>query len=174
MFLSDRYRAAAVLGLVAVLGLAACGDDDDTGSASASESTECVLEGASDADAATTVDVTLTEFAVEPGRDEVAAGAVKFNTTNDGAEPHELVIARYDGDPTDLPTDDDGGVDESQLPDGAVIGEIEEFATGQSCEGTFELEAGDYVLFCNLIEEEDDGEMEAHYSEGMVTTFTVT
>lgn len=182
MHLPNRHRTATVLALVAVLGLAACGDDSDSASAngstsadeSAADASECVLEGASDVESATAVDVTLTEFVIAPLPEEVPAGAVEFRASNEGHEPHELVIARYDGDVTDLPTDRDGGVDEDQLPNGSVIGEIEEFAAGQSCAGTFELEAGNYALFCNIIEEEDNGETEAHYGEGMVTVFTVT
>jgi hypothetical protein len=152
----------------------ASGSATASGSASAPATGECVLEGATDAEADRTVDVTLIEFAIQPVPAEVPAGAVAFHASNEGSEPHELVIARWDGDPADLPTDDDGGVDESQLPEGAVIGEIEEFAGGQSCDGTFELDAGSYVLFCNVIEEEEGGEIEAHYGEGMVTAFTVT
>jgi hypothetical protein len=93
------------------------------------------------------VDVTLIEFAIQPVAAKVPAGAVAFAATNEGSEPHALVIARWDGDPADLPTEDDGGVDESQLPDDAVICEIEEFAGGQSCDGTLELDDGNYVLF---------------------------
>jgi hypothetical protein len=34
-----------------------------------------------------------------------------------------------------------------------------------------DLEAGNYVLICNIW---DEGEQEAHYQEGMRTTFEVT
>jgi hypothetical protein len=171
-------RAAAALSLAVLLGLAACGDDDGDALASgdgdaAAADDGCVLEGASEADPEAIVDVALTEFALAPVPAEVTAGAVKFQAVNDGAEPHEVVIARYDGEIADLPTDDEGAVDEDQLPNGAVIGEIEGFAGG-TCAGTFELEAGDYVLFCNIVEDEENGETEAHYTEGMVTAFTVT
>ena len=37
---------------------------------------------------------------------------------------------------------------------------------------TANLEAGSYVLLCNIVEEED-GETESHYAEGMHTSFTV-
>ena len=175
-----RRTAAAALSLIALLGLAACGDDDGDGGALASGDGDaaatddgCVLEGASEAEPDATVDVTLTEFALAPVPAEVTAGAVEFRAVNDGAEPHEVVIVRYDGDIRELPTDADGAVDEDQLPDGAVIGEIEGFAGDRTCTGTFELEPGDYVLLCNIVEDEEDGETEAHYAEGMITAFTV-
>jgi hypothetical protein len=50
-----------------------------------------------------------------------------------------------------------------------VIGEIEEFPVRAD---TRELEAGGYVLLCNLVEEED-GKLEAPFAEGMRTPFTV-
>ena len=36
---------------------------------------------------------------------------------------------------------------------------------------TLDLEAGNYVLICNIW---DEDEQEAHYQEGMRTTFTVS
>jgi hypothetical protein len=38
---------------------------------------------------------------------------------------------------------------------------------------TLDLEAGTYVLLCNLVEEEDTGEVESHFAEGMHAMFTV-
>ncbi len=70
-------------------------------------------------------------------------------------------------------TDDDGGVDESQIPEEDLIGEIEEFPSGEQRTATFELDAGTYVLFCNITETEADGTIESHFAKGMATTFTV-
>lgn len=197
-----RRAGRALVGLTAVfalgLGVAACGDDDDgadvrssgpgasgsgsgsasgsgSGSASAPASGSAVagecqaIDGTNGvADASTTADVTLDEFsiAVDPATTE--AGAVGFIAENAGEHPHEVVIAR--GTPEDI-TVVDGAPDEAALGD-ALIGEIEAFAAGETCEGTFELTAGDYVLFCALVETHD-GVVESHYEEGMVTTFTV-
>ena len=62
---------------------------------------------------------------------------------------------------------------EDELEEGAFIGEIEAFPAGETCEGTFELpEAGDYILFCNIVETLEDGSVESHFEEGMVTTVT--
>lgn len=122
---------------------------------------------------ATTVEVTLVEFGVVPDLSEVRAGSVTFEATNDGPnDPHELVVIRTDLAADALPTDEDGAVDE----DGEgieVMGEIEEFPVGETLSMTLELEAGSYVLICNLVELED-GEIEAHYALGMRTPFTVT
>jgi hypothetical protein len=186
-----------VIGLaVSALVLAACSDDDggdvrttsDEGSGSASASgsgsgsgsasasgsaveAECVPVGDADS-ASATIAITLDEFSIESDASEVAAGSVHFAVDNAGEEPHELVIVKGVA-VDDLPTDADGALDEAALPEGALIGEVESFPAGETCDGTFELEAGDYTLICNLVEEED-GAMEAHLAEGMVTALTVT
>jgi len=54
-----------------------------------------------------------------------------------------------------------------------LIGEIEEFAVGDTETATFDLEAGNYVFICNLVEEEEGG-LESHYQEGMRVAFMVT
>ena len=120
-----------------------------------------------------TVDVTLEEFAVAAATSSVAAGEVTFNATNEGPnDPHELVVIKTDLGITELPTGDDGAV----LEDGEgieLIGEIEEFDVGTTESATYDLDAGAYVLICNIVEDED-GELESHYQEGMRTAFTVT
>jgi hypothetical protein len=122
-------------------------------------------------DEESTVTVTLREFAIIPAVSSTGAGNVTFEATNEGPEDdHELVVIKTDLGPSDLPTNDDGTVDE----DGEgleVIGEIEEFAPGESESATFDLEAGNYVLICNIY---DDAEQEAHFAEGMRTAFEVT
>ena len=67
----------------------------------------------------------------------------------------------------------DGRVDEEALGDDAFLGEIPPFPAGEDCTGTFALEAGDYTLLCNILEEED-GTTVSHVEEGMITGFTVT
>jgi uncharacterized cupredoxin-like copper-binding protein len=117
-----------------------------------------------------TVDVTLQEFAVSTDRQSSSAGSVTFNATNKGPDDkHEFVVIKTDLAITDLPTVKTGAVDE----DGAgidVIGEIEEFPPGDTRSATFDLDAGSYALICNIY---DESEKEAHYEEGMRTSFTV-
>lgn len=148
----------------------ASGSGPASGSASGSGSAaaaECVPVGEG---GGTPVDVVLGEWVVEPDPAEVEAGSVTFLADNAGSEVHELVIVRATRDEL---TVTDGQVDEEALPDGAFIGEIEGFPAGETCEGTFELAAGDYTLFCNIVETEEDGTLESHYEEGMVAEFTV-
>jgi hypothetical protein len=115
--------------------------------------------------------VTLGEWVVDPEPVSIAAGSVSFLADNGGGETHELVIVRA-ADPSELPTDDDGAVDEAQIAEEDFVGEIEELESGAQREDTFDLEAGTYVLFCNITETED-GEVESHFAEGMSSTFTV-
>jgi len=117
-----------------------------------------------------TVEVTLQEFAIAATPATVSAGSVTFDATNSGpADPHELVVFRTDLAPDALPTNDDGSVNEGG--EGVeLIGEIEEFPVGETESASFDLDAGSYVLICNIY---DENEQEAHYAEGMRLAFTV-
>jgi len=156
-----KHRAA--LAMVAALALLApaCGGDDET------TTTEPATGGA------TTVDVTLQEFAVGTSVSSAAAGDVTFNATNDGPDDeHEFVVIKTDLAIDALPTVDDGSVDE-EGEGMEVIGEIEGIAVDASDSTTLALDAGAYALICNIVQEEPDGTIEAHYAEGMRTAFTV-
>ena len=120
---------------------------------------------------ATTVAVTLQEWAVVPATDSAPAGDITFDVTNDGPDDiHEFVVIKTDLDPADLPTDADGVVDE-EGEGMEVIDEIEDIPVGGSQSLTVPLDAGSYVLVCNIWSED---ESEAHYLMGMRTAFTVT
>lgn len=157
---SRRHSAALVLPVLLIL--AACSP-----SASSSPSTEPAASGGG---AGTTVDVELQEFAVIAAESSAPAGTVTFSVTNTGPDlVHEFVIVRTDLEPGDLPTDEDGVFDETA--DGVeVIDEIEDLPVGETQELTVDLEAGAYVLVCNVFDA-DTGT--AHYAEGMRAAFTV-
>jgi hypothetical protein len=125
------------------------------------------------ATAATRVNVKLSEWVVQPDTASAPAGAVGFVVQNEGEDPHELVIVRGVA-PNDLPLKKDGSLDEEKLPAGALVGEIESFPAGTSCNGVFDLTPGEYTLLCNVVEKERGGKHESHLEEGMVTTFTVS
>ena len=119
----------------------------------------------------TTVAVTLQEWAVLLAADSAAAGDVTFEVTNDGPEDvHEFVVIRTDLEPADLPTDADGAVEEAG--EGMeVVDEIEDIPVGETQELTVALDAGKYVLICNIFSADEN---EAHYEMGMRSAFTVT
>jgi hypothetical protein len=183
---SGGRLAAVVLGLALLL--AGCGSDDGagvrndgsqasgsgTGSGSGTASGQAAackpVGDAAGSDA--TIGVELREWTVVPARADVPAGKVTFDASNTGAEAHELVVVRAD-DPAALPLTADGTVDEEKLPEGAFVGEIEPFPAKQHCTGTFELAAGRYALFCNILETEADGSRQNHYANGMRARFEV-
>ncbi len=167
-----RKLSVIALALLLVAGVSACGDDDDgsgvrdasdSGSGSEAESGsesggEAACEEVGDPESASeSLDVTLDSFSVTPAADSVTAGDVAFNLTNDADVDHEFVVVQADS-ADDLPESDEGGVDLDQLDDGALIGEVEPFPGGSTCAGAFTLDAGHYVLFCNLAD---------HFSQGM-------
>ena len=152
------HRLRTILMLLAVGALAvACTSAGS--SASATDGSE---------DGATTVTVTLQEFSVLPEPATAPAGDVTFHVTNDGPDDiHEFVILKTDLAPESLPTGEDGSVDEEG--EGIeLIDEIEDIPVGESQDVTAPLDAGSYVLICNIVE---SGEV--HYELGMRTSFTV-
>ena len=180
---SGRRLAGLLLGLALLL--AGCGSDDGAGvrnGASASASGAASGSGTASGQAAAckpvgdatksdaTIAVELKEWTVLPARADVPAGTVTFEADNTGKEAHELVVVRAD-DPAALPLAADGTVDEEKLPEGAFVGEVEAFPAGQRCSGAFELPAGRYALFCNLLVTAADGSKENHYANGMRAAF---
>ncbi len=156
---ASRMAAAALIAGFAIAGCAA-----DSGAQSQAAESEAAGGG-------TTIDVTLQEWAVTPSAASAAAGDVTFAVTNNGPDDiHEFVVLKTDLDPGDLPTDDHGAVTE----DGEgieVVDEIEDVPVGETQELAVTLEAGNYVLLCNIYDEDED---EAHYQMGMRTAFEVT
>jgi uncharacterized cupredoxin-like copper-binding protein len=159
---------AAALAFAAVVLPACGGDDGDT--AGTAETTPAASDTATEG---TTVAVTLQEFAVAADPASVPSGSITFDVTNTGPDDvHEFVIIQTDLGATELPVDDDGAV----LEDGegmTVVDEIEDVAVDDTETLTVDLDAGAYVLICNILQEEPDGTLEAHYAEGMRTGFTV-
>lgn len=152
-----RRQAAGITAVIAVLALVAgaCGDDD----------------GGEETGAGGAIEVTLQEFAVLPSPDSAPAGEVTFNVTNIGPEDvHEFVVFATDLAPDKLPTAPDGSVDETG--EGVeLIDEIEDIAVDATPTLTVTLDAGSYVLICNIVEEEG-AETIVHYQQGMRVGFT--
>ena len=109
------------------------------------------------------VGVTLADYSVTPEESSAPAGEVTFDVSNDAEQTHEFVIFKTDLAEGDLPTNEDGDVDESG--EGVeLIDEIEDVEAGSSESLTVSLDAGNYVLICNL---------PGHYRQGMHASFTV-
>lgn len=124
------------------------------------------LVACSDSDGGPSVELNEFSITVEPS--SAGSGEISFAVENVGQLTHELVVVSTDLDEADLPTTDDGSVDEAG--EGITpIDEIEDIEAGDSGSLTVTLDPGNYVLFCNVV----DGE-QVHYRAGMHTTFTVT
>jgi hypothetical protein len=114
----------------------------------------------------------LDEWRVSPDVDSVEAGTILFELTNVGEDEHEFAVTRGES-IEDLPLAEDDTVDIPLLEEqGEFVGEVEAFPAGTECSGAFDLDPGSYVLFCNLVHEEEEG-VENHFQEGMATTFSV-
>jgi hypothetical protein len=154
------FAGAVLIGIL----FAACGDDDgESGNGGTTRPTTTGTGG-------TEVNVMLQEFSVIPEVDSAEAGNITFNVANVGPNDiHEFVILKTELEPDALPTVADGSVDENG--EGIeVIDEAEDIPVGETHTVTVDLEAGSYVLLCNIF---DETENEAHYQEGMRTAFTV-
>jgi plastocyanin len=178
----------AVAGLLVSAALAGCGSDDpesadgdgsgrgggdrssSTGESDAAAESGCEARGTTTEEPATTVEVALDEYSIQPSTAEVPAGPVELVVANDGLIFHELVVVRHDGDPGSIPLNAAGAADLEQLDEEAEVGRLLDFMANSTCRATFDLAPGHYALLCNLV---DDG-FNPHYSQGMHTTFTVT
>ena len=134
------HRTRTALGLVAIgLSLAAC---------------------TSTAEGDSTVEVSLRDDAVVPSPATVDAGAILFSATNEGTETHEIEVFSGDVDPSTLPVEDNVAVTDGL----ELLDEIEDITPGSSADLTVELEAGTYVVMCNLA---------GHFAKGMHAVITV-
>ncbi|MDA1035299.1 MAG: plastocyanin/azurin family copper-binding protein [Chloroflexi bacterium] len=109
------------------------------------------------------VDVKLSEWSVDADPTKVAAGDVTFTATNSGGIVHEMIVLKTDMAADALVVE---GTKVSENDSGEVIGEIDqgELPAGGKASATYNLAAGNYVLFCNIA---------THYGQGMTTAFTV-
>ena len=177
-----RARVVLLVAVVALLTpLQACADDDGAttreagsvvvigppppggGGSVSAVGTGCVTKGATTKKAIADVQFGLDEYSITPP-DEINAGVNRIVVKNFGEDPHEIVITQATSS-DDLPLID-GAVDLEALP-GKVF-RVQEFAGNTICEGTFDLPAGDYVAFSNLV-----GSQGGDFELGMVATFTV-
>jgi uncharacterized cupredoxin-like copper-binding protein len=110
------------------------------------------------------IGVTEVDYSINVDEDTAPAGDVTFDIQNDAGQIHEFVVFKTDLAPDALPLNEDGDVDE-EGEGVTLIDEVEDIAGGSSENLTVNLDAGSYVLICNL---------PGHYKLGMHTGFSVT
>lgn len=118
------------------------------------------------------VDVAEREFEILLDEEAGAEGLTTFVVSNVGNEMHEFLVIRTDLAPNALPINADGSYFENG-PGTELVDEIEDIMPGEIVELTLDLPAGNYVLICNMVEVEDNGEVESHYAEGMYAGYQV-
>jgi uncharacterized cupredoxin-like copper-binding protein len=110
------------------------------------------------------INVTLHDspFHVTDDPASAPAGSVTFSVTNTGSIIHNFRVIKTELDPAKLPIDSSGfQVDETQVD---VVKQGKELDPKASETVTAQLQAGKYVLICNIA---------SHYQSGMHTAFTV-
>jgi uncharacterized cupredoxin-like copper-binding protein len=110
------------------------------------------------------VGVTEADYTVTLDASSAPAGDVTFDVTNDAEQTHEFVVFKTDLPEDQLPLNADGDVDEEG--EGVThIDEIGAIDAGATQSLTVTLDAGAYVVICNL---------PGHYTQGMHASFTVS
>jgi len=119
--------------------------------------------------------VELREWNVTLSSDTVEAGELDVSVRNKGKETHELVFVKLNTDLATgrLPVDKDGAIDEERMTFGTLVDEIEDIEPGKKTKATIRLKPGRYAVICNVVEDEEDGSIEAHYSMGMHAVLNV-
>ena len=158
-------------GLVAaccLFALSACGGGRNVDASGASGATSSPALGACEPSGETadpgTVKVELVDFAVLSSDCETPPGEIAFDVTVDSdVEGHAFDVLRTDLAPDELPTT--GRAQADYLSDEVeVVGSLPTLPGGEGDTLTVTLEAGKYVLICNIVD---------HYSRGMAISFTV-
>jgi uncharacterized cupredoxin-like copper-binding protein len=151
--LRGRWLAVSVVVGLALVAASCGGDDDET--ADGGTATGGTSGG--------TVSATLADFTITLDPTSAPAGDVTFDVTNDAEQTHEFVVFQTDLAEDALPTDADGNVDETG--EGVtLVDEIEDIAGGSTQSLDVSLDAGGYVVICNL---------PGHYAQGMHASLTV-
>ena len=135
---TTRLAIIAVIGAAALSLAAGCGDDDEdtTAATTTSTTTEAGATGATGASGGgETIQISETDFALDPRTVVTGPGETTFDVTNDGDTIHNLEV--------------EGNGVEEVLP--------EDLAPGDSGELTVDLEAGTYTMYCTVGDHREQG-----------------
>jgi hypothetical protein len=116
------------------------------------------------------LDVTALDYSFEGIPAQVTAGTQVIQLTNEGAEPHELLLLQR------KPGNDDTVEELLELPERKLAQRVQFVAAtfaepGQSSVTIPELEPGSYVAVCSV--PTDGKRNDPHWKHGMVTEFDV-
>ncbi|MFL5738058.1 MAG: sulfocyanin-like copper-binding protein [Actinomycetota bacterium] len=145
--------------LLLVFGVACSSSKDSSTASSGSSGSSTQSSSASGG-----VGATEKDFAITLDTSTTKAGSVTFNVTNQGPSTHEFVVFKTDLAPDALPTKSDGTVDET-AKGLKHIDEVEDVTAASTKSLTTNLDAGSYVVICNL---------PGHYQQGMHAPLTVS
>jgi uncharacterized cupredoxin-like copper-binding protein len=149
-----RVSFVPVIVITLALVAAACGSDNEPSSGGTT--------GGGSAGGGATVTATEKDFAIALDSSQAGAGAVTFSITNDGPSVHEFVVFKTDLAPDQLPLAN-GSVDE-EGQGVEHIDEVEDIAVGSTQTLNVNLDAGKYVVICNIA---------GHYAAGMHAPLTI-
>jgi len=105
------------------------------------------------------VAVTLKDYRVELSVSTVKAGSVKFGVKNAGGMEHSFELIK-----TDVPFDKLQTTADAKAKEDGLVKQIKSIAVGKVSVITARLEAGKYVIICNVA---------GHYQLGMRAALTV-
>ena len=113
------------------------------------------------------VNVDLQNYKINLSTNSVSSGNIAFHITNSSAdEKHEFLIIKTDLAPDQLPITAEGRIDEESNID--LLLDSGEMDPGAAVDKSLKLEAGNYVVICNILHNNV-----AHYQAGMHEAFTV-
>jgi plastocyanin len=132
---------AALIAAFAVLAVAGCGGGDDSSSTEATTSSSTTEQtsgggGGGSGGGGETIDVSETDFKLDPADPTVKAGQVTINATNDGQTTHNIEI-------------EGNGIEETTLPN--------DLAPGDNGSLTVDLKPGTYEWYCPVANHKDLG-----------------
>lgn len=153
----SRFVLLLIAGLIMALILSACSQ--------AVSGSQATVTGSPSQNAGgpEKVQVTEKDYSITLSTNVIQPGQVEFDLSNQGPSEHEFVIFKTDLAPDQLPTKN-GIVDESASGLTKVF-EQSQYPAGTSKTVDVNLEAGNYVVICNL---------PGHYQQGMRAALTVT
>jgi uncharacterized cupredoxin-like copper-binding protein len=130
------HKSIIAIAIAVPLSLSACGGGDDTSSTTAAATTESTSSSttASGGGASSSLDISETEYKLDPADPTAKAGSVTFDVANAGGVTHSLEV-------------EGSGVEE----------ETDDIAPGQSAQLTVDLQPGTYEIYCPIDSHKDMG-----------------